>query len=781
MELGILRVLLVRHGMSEDNQNGIWAGHRDSPLSTTGVNQAKALGLSLADYSFQGIYSSDLKRASSTAEAILSANRTTPPPPLVQTQSLREQNFGQAEGRNWNDAELVNLTSNMLGEDARVFKFPEGESLEDVNARMGASLRRYVLPRLEALRSGNERVEPQVVIVAHGIAIAEMLRVLINLHESSDNGPWPDPHESYKRVRLENTGWTLVELAVPHLDPENTSNNTLSESVQRRKYYVRIVQQNVTDHLRGSLLPAPVQHTIPLAGGANASNTAGSLLGGGSGGSTVATSDSNHALAATNEGGQTSPSVAFLSLRPVIPSKTRDDIERSASLLGSSLNSTANQATSPTASLANIVIPPAVMISGPGAWNELWQTLCFQVVTLFNSEDPRIIIEEVNENVSEHVRRCLERSPARASDALIKDLYALCTTGISVLNAKLDQIPGSEDVRLLEALVDIWKRFHWRILPYLEAFFIPLQTDATLVSLTRGGDNPNSSLRTEPINVSRIILTVFRDQLLLTRSERLFMAFVQMEELEKKHTTMLANGTSKVRSSDDLDNTLGSEGEGYDDESQQIYPRLAQMTHILVGVQSQDEKQQEMDNLVRALRAGHENKFEDKITVKAAGVSGLGIGNSSLTADLSNGSGLYSRNAKRAQARQGWLPKSASKKGNLTTSNVVDSAEDVNVTEDSSHPTSAVAGKEESVFLSSLRSPTIDEDEIGQTGGVSDPHEVQSGDVHKVSPFIDDELDDIQTDQSRSGSFADTSFRTQGSTNVGLGLPMDQMGDTTFG
>jgi hypothetical protein len=60
------------------------------------------------------------------------------------------------------------------GEDARTFRFPEGESLEEVNSRMGVSLRRYVLPRLEALRSGQERDEPQIVIVAHGIAIAEV-------------------------------------------------------------------------------------------------------------------------------------------------------------------------------------------------------------------------------------------------------------------------------------------------------------------------------------------------------------------------------------------------------------------------------------------------------------------------------------------------------------------------------------------------------------------------------------------------------------------------------
>lgn len=104
MQLATIRVVLVRHGQSEDNLNSIWAGHKDSPLSATGINQAKALGASLATLPIDAIYSSDLKRARRTAEEILAANKSVPPPPLVQAQTFREQNFGQAEGRSWHDA-----------------------------------------------------------------------------------------------------------------------------------------------------------------------------------------------------------------------------------------------------------------------------------------------------------------------------------------------------------------------------------------------------------------------------------------------------------------------------------------------------------------------------------------------------------------------------------------------------------------------------------------------------------------------------------------------------
>lgn len=96
-------VTLIRHGRTADNEAHVWAGHKDSPLTAPGLTQAEALGRSFARIPIDAIYSSDLKRASTTAHVLLEANTTIPPPPLVQTQSLREQYFGQAEGKNWDE------------------------------------------------------------------------------------------------------------------------------------------------------------------------------------------------------------------------------------------------------------------------------------------------------------------------------------------------------------------------------------------------------------------------------------------------------------------------------------------------------------------------------------------------------------------------------------------------------------------------------------------------------------------------------------------------------
>ncbi len=64
-------VTLVRHGESQDNLKSIWAGWRDAPLSTNGQAQAKAVGKAFANVPIAAIYSSDLKRAASTADEIL--------------------------------------------------------------------------------------------------------------------------------------------------------------------------------------------------------------------------------------------------------------------------------------------------------------------------------------------------------------------------------------------------------------------------------------------------------------------------------------------------------------------------------------------------------------------------------------------------------------------------------------------------------------------------------------------------------------------------------------
>lgn len=71
------RLLLIRHAESEWNASGRWQGHGDPSLSSRGREQAKRLAESLLEQGQGGhlaaLFSSDLRRARETAEALAAA------------------------------------------------------------------------------------------------------------------------------------------------------------------------------------------------------------------------------------------------------------------------------------------------------------------------------------------------------------------------------------------------------------------------------------------------------------------------------------------------------------------------------------------------------------------------------------------------------------------------------------------------------------------------------------------------------------------------------------
>ncbi len=93
-ERGLIRLLLVRHGVTEWNQAGRYQGHQDVPLSEAGREQAGRVGERLRGEAITAAYSSDLQRAQETASIILGERNL----PLQTTPALREIGFGAWEG-----------------------------------------------------------------------------------------------------------------------------------------------------------------------------------------------------------------------------------------------------------------------------------------------------------------------------------------------------------------------------------------------------------------------------------------------------------------------------------------------------------------------------------------------------------------------------------------------------------------------------------------------------------------------------------------------------------
>ena len=157
------RLYLVRHGETQWTREGRLQGQTDVTLSTEGRNQARALAKHLAKTPFDAAYSSDLSRASETANLILS-ERADSCPQLVIDQRLREISDGVYEG--W-------LVSQAAERDPRlVERMDGGLPAPDFVPPKGESVAQLYLRQLAVASLLREQHEAQqVLVVGHSWAL----------------------------------------------------------------------------------------------------------------------------------------------------------------------------------------------------------------------------------------------------------------------------------------------------------------------------------------------------------------------------------------------------------------------------------------------------------------------------------------------------------------------------------------------------------------------------------------------------------------------------------
>ena len=96
------RLLLIRHGESEANNEGIFAGNKDVSLKERGIEQAKKTAEYIAqNYAVDCVYASDLSRAYKTGEIIADALGLK----VIADKRLREIYAGQWEGKKFTELE----------------------------------------------------------------------------------------------------------------------------------------------------------------------------------------------------------------------------------------------------------------------------------------------------------------------------------------------------------------------------------------------------------------------------------------------------------------------------------------------------------------------------------------------------------------------------------------------------------------------------------------------------------------------------------------------------
>ncbi len=201
------RIIAVRHGETDWNVEARIQGQLDIGLNDKGRWQAQRAARALVEEAIDAVYSSDLARASATAQAIADH---APQPLKVQTHiGLRERAFGKFEGQTYS------AITEQWPEEARLWRIRDpdfapvgGESPVQVLARVARTVDEIA----------SHHLGEQIVLVSHG-GVLDMLYRLATQQSVSAPRTWELGNAAINRLLWTPEGLTLVGWSdTQHLD-----------------------------------------------------------------------------------------------------------------------------------------------------------------------------------------------------------------------------------------------------------------------------------------------------------------------------------------------------------------------------------------------------------------------------------------------------------------------------------------------------------------------------------------------------------------------------------
>ncbi|KAG1744642.1 phosphoglycerate mutase-like protein [Suillus paluster] len=210
----IARLYVFRHGETDWNRSRIIQGHADSQLNDLGEAQAAMTGEAFKAIHFDKAFTSDLSRASKTAEIILQHHVDVT---LVKDQALRERFLGKLQGT----------------------KGPANKSepsIEPEEAMVGRCLEWYnreIVPYISSLADKPDGRCRNILVTSHGWLIESFFKSMIatGVFECTEDLLGGTP-------RLPNAGLSLVEYS------------TVGSELEQR-FRSTVVQYGDASHLRG--------------------------------------------------------------------------------------------------------------------------------------------------------------------------------------------------------------------------------------------------------------------------------------------------------------------------------------------------------------------------------------------------------------------------------------------------------------------------------------------------------------------------------------------------
>ena len=162
-------VKLIRHGESVFNKKGIIQGHTNSPLTETGIEQAKLTGLWLKENAkITRIYTSPLKRALQTAEVIAQILGVE----LILTEEFKEICLGEWEGKSIEEIKEKDWGNLRLWyTEPLKARIPKAENLIEFRDRVINTFLKII----------EKEKEGEIAIVSHGGVISVIIAYILNL------------------------------------------------------------------------------------------------------------------------------------------------------------------------------------------------------------------------------------------------------------------------------------------------------------------------------------------------------------------------------------------------------------------------------------------------------------------------------------------------------------------------------------------------------------------------------------------------------------------------
>jgi broad specificity phosphatase PhoE len=159
-----MRLILVRHGATDWNQQRRVQGLSNLGLNETGIKQAEALAQSLKDVKIDAIYTSPLRRAQETARAISRFHQVE----VVTLDGLKELDVGEVDGLTYEEMRIRHsefFTKWMA--DFTSVRLPGGGTVPELRDRCCAAIQEIVKKQQPRMEENCRNEEKVVVAVTH--------------------------------------------------------------------------------------------------------------------------------------------------------------------------------------------------------------------------------------------------------------------------------------------------------------------------------------------------------------------------------------------------------------------------------------------------------------------------------------------------------------------------------------------------------------------------------------------------------------------------------------